>query len=90
MYFANVLQTYYHCFVTTCTLEYSGLGYGTIIHLLPEGLLCRRPQNFDVRLSDVCLSDVTLCFDHFLDPKMCDIALNNPDDRKKEGKKGVP
>ena len=53
---------------------------------LPEGLLCRRPQNFDVRLS-VCLCvspSVRTHFDHFLDPDMCDIALNNSIDRKKE------
>ena len=58
---------------------------------MPEGLLCRRPQNFDVRLS-VCLSvcaSVTLRFDHFLDPDMCDIALNITFDRKKDGKKEV-
>ena len=59
--------------------------------LLPEGLLCRRPQILDVRLSVsacVCAS-VTLRFDHFLNPDMCDIALNNSLDRKKEGGKEV-
>ena len=54
---------------------------------LPEGLLCRRPQNFDVRLS-VCAC-VPLRFDHFLDPDMCDIALNITLGRKKDGKKEV-
>ena len=57
---------------------------------MPEGLLCRRPQIFDVRLSvRRPLSGVAICLDHFLDPEMCDIALNNPIDRKKEGKKEV-
>ena len=63
-------------------------GGGAFRALLPEGLLCRRPQNFDVRLS-VRYCVVAICLDHFLDPEMCDIALNNPIDRKKEGKKEV-
>ena len=59
--------------------------------LLPEGLLCRRPQNFDVRLSVAASVRpcVPLRFDHFLDPDMCDIALNITFDRKKDGKKEV-
>ena len=58
---------------------------------LPEGLLCRRPQNFDVRLFvRACVrASVPLRFDHFLDPDMCDIALNITFDRKKDGKKEV-
>ena len=53
---------------------------------MPEELLWRRPQNFDVRLSVTPSVYVSLRFDYVLDPDMCDIALNNPTD----GKKKVP
>ena len=51
--------------------------------LLPEGLLCREPQKFDVRLSvrPSVRPSVATSLDHFLDPGMCNIALNIPIER---------
>ena len=67
-------------FLNNCFQYYEGV-------LLPEGLLCREPQNFDVRLSvrpsvrPFVRPFVAICLDHFLDPEMCNIALNIPIER---------
>ena len=56
----------------------------------PLGLLCRRPQIFDVRLSVRCplvSSFVAISLDHFVDPEMCNIAFKYP---IKGGKKRCP
>ena len=63
----------------------------SLLNYCPKGFCAGEPQNSDVRLSvrvSVCAS-VPLRFDHFLDPVMCDIALNITFDRKKDGKKEV-
>ena len=63
------------------------------IHHCPKGFCAGGLKILMCVCPSVCLCVcpcVTLRFDHFLDPVMCDIALNNSIDRKMRVKKSVP